>query len=225
MGAIAFTNELWAWPLDYDKNGDVSEEEQLRYSDEMLQGEGFTPWRPFRHPVYGEIEIGGWNQFTGRIPPAPFLEEMCQRNCLFTLYHAEMMPEIKITEARARPLGGDLVRLEATVANLGFMDSAPEEARQSKTVPPVIVELETPAGIEVLAGGEAEEFSDAVDQQVERTPGARGKNPRRLELPVLRGQERQLYRWLLRRPPGARGTVVVRVTSRKGGNDRREVGF
>lgn len=96
MGAIAFTNELWAWPIDYDKNGSVSEEEQLRYNDEVLQGEGFTPWRPFKHPVYGEIEIGGWNQFTGRIPPAPFLEEMCQRNCLFTLFHAEMMKVIGI---------------------------------------------------------------------------------------------------------------------------------
>jgi len=73
-GAPSFLIELWGIPADYDNDGRVSQKEGLRWVDEELDGEGWVDWKPFNHPQFGEIEIGGsYAKFMRRTPPGRYL--------------------------------------------------------------------------------------------------------------------------------------------------------
>lgn len=47
---------------DYDKDGQVTEVEQLKWNDEEMGGKIFLDWKPFEHPQLGKVEIGGFTR-------------------------------------------------------------------------------------------------------------------------------------------------------------------
>ncbi len=49
--------------------GDMADRERLKYNDNLTQGELYKPWKPFKHPAYGDIEIGGWVKMSSRLGP------------------------------------------------------------------------------------------------------------------------------------------------------------
>src|SRR5205814_9575796 len=67
LGIFSFTNELWnnnqllgtpGGPGQTRPPG-AGEADQLFASDRLLFGADYVPWKPFKHPMYGDIEIGG----------------------------------------------------------------------------------------------------------------------------------------------------------------------
>jgi hypothetical protein len=68
----------------------------LKFSDYVAQGEMFVDWKPFNHPVYGEIEIGGWVKMSSRLPQLFMLPELVHRNAAVVLLAAENTPEISM---------------------------------------------------------------------------------------------------------------------------------
>ena len=67
LGVISFTNELWTRRGYYPQNpGGPSQKERLDFSDFVMFGQTHVPWKKFNHPVYGEVELGGWRKMTGR---------------------------------------------------------------------------------------------------------------------------------------------------------------
>ncbi|MFB6368588.1 MAG: hypothetical protein ABEJ00_03150, partial [Gemmatimonadota bacterium] len=63
FGVLAFANEIYDMGRDYDGDGEITEAEQLRYSDEVMDGYAWRPFRPYDHPQLGQLEIGGWRKF------------------------------------------------------------------------------------------------------------------------------------------------------------------
>ena len=60
---------------DYNGDGNIDQTEMLRWDDEENDGLGFFEWKPAKHPVYGDIEIGGFDpKFFSQNPPAKHLE-------------------------------------------------------------------------------------------------------------------------------------------------------
>lgn len=137
LGVFAFTTELWsigtAAGLTVDDYYGFfkarSEDDELAilaWNDRVLDGAGFSPWRPFAHPQLGPVEIGGWRTlYTWSNPPPRLLPEVVAPQCRFTLEQAALGPrlELKLEEAIVGVAegGGALRKLTATVENRGWL--------------------------------------------------------------------------------------------------------
>jgi len=70
--------------------------ERQQFNDHLMMGEMFVEWRPFDHPTYGEIEIGGWKPFTVRMSPGFMLPETVHRNAMFVIWTATQLPQLAV---------------------------------------------------------------------------------------------------------------------------------
>ena len=90
---------IWSG-TDLDKDGRVSQSEQLRYNDETMKGEVFKEWKAFNHPTLGKVEIGGWKKFGQNNPLPPALAKEVERNVDFMLMQARSTPLLAITDVQ-----------------------------------------------------------------------------------------------------------------------------
>lgn len=150
FGVLAFANEIFQLGEDDDGDGRIEQHERLRWDDEYQGGEAFKEWEAFDHPQLGEVEIGGWRKFGQNNPFADRLPEEVRRNVEFVLVQARNLPRLEIASVEAVSLGGDIYRVEATVANAGFSPTelAIREA-QGRAVP--VRAAVGGAGVEVLS--------------------------------------------------------------------------
>jgi hypothetical protein len=153
-GILAYTNELWTPNNLYKEGVSPSDEQEAEFLKHVLLGEGVVPWRPFDHPTYGRIEIGGHKKEWGRVPPSFLLEEELHRNMAFTLYHAGAMPRLQISDVNVEPLGGELFKVWVTVENQRMMPTRTAQDVDRRINPPDIearperVELATIGGLD-----------------------------------------------------------------------------
>ena len=170
LGVFSFTNELWndAQMTKADANGGQEQEHML--NDKLLMGAGFVDWAPFEHPLYGQVEIGGFRKDIGRVPPTFLIEEMLHRNALFALEHADQMPRVEIAELEVSDLGGGLRALDVTFRNARLIPTRSARAAQKQLGQPDVFTLEG-AGLQVLAGGfRSDRFRPARIELAEREP-------------------------------------------------------
>lgn len=161
LGIIAFTNELWTGRKYYfkpDEGGDraffggESQKDQMDFNDLLMFGQTFVPWKKIKHPVYGDVELGGWVKMQGRVPPSFLLEDECHRNFAFTIFHAEQLPQVEITDVEAVSLGGGLWRVRADVHNRKLMPTTTAQGAKRRYGPRDFVEIKGD-GVQVVAGG------------------------------------------------------------------------
>ncbi len=153
LGIIAFTNEQWS-------NDRISPDNRLEdevssrhwFSDQLLMGAGFVDWAPFDHPLYGEVEIGGFVKDIGRTPPAFLIEEESHRNAMFCLVHAEAIPEVELRVARIEEVGSGVFAVDVQLENTQAIPTRTARASQRKIGRPDVISF-TGDGIEVLAVG------------------------------------------------------------------------
>ena len=142
-GAIWYGDELWngGRERDYDGDGRVEPIEVLRYCDEQFGGTCFKNWTAYRHPVLGDVEIGGYNpKFFSQNGPPQVMEQWARNQAMFNLYMAQSLPRIEITQATIAPVssGTDTAthELRVTVRNAGRLPTALEMAKRVKIVRP-----------------------------------------------------------------------------------------
>ena len=82
-----------------------------------------VPWRKFRHPQLGEVEIGGMIPLIFNLSPVSRRFDEAEALSRFYRKLAERGPELVWTEAVAEPLGGEFWRIRATVANCGELST------------------------------------------------------------------------------------------------------
>ncbi len=153
LGIISFTNELWTNDrLSPDERVSRSSADRMWFDDNMMQGSGFVDWHPYDHPLYGEIEIGGFKKDVGRVPPSFLIEEMLHRNAMFSLRHARSMPRVSIGEPELTDLGGGVTAVDLVFENLELIPTRSARAADEKIGSPDLFTLEGES-IEVLAGG------------------------------------------------------------------------
>ncbi|MBM3745521.1 MAG: peptidase M14, partial [Acidobacteria bacterium] len=149
-GAIALTNELNGPQQDFDKDGRVTPQETIKFSDLLTHGRMFVNWKPYKHPQYGDIEIGGYRHDTERPPEGFLLEEECHRNAAFVLFHAHHLPRLSLQEPVVTRVRDNVWKLQAAVLNDRAIPSMSDIARQLKLHRPDIATVE---GAKVLASG------------------------------------------------------------------------
>jgi hypothetical protein len=162
-GIISFSNELWnsggqmyQSPLlreqQQDPSSSISGQRSRFFFDDFLEfGDQYVEWAPFDHPQYGEVEMGGWKKYAGRIQPRFMNMELFHRNMAFTLYHADEMPLMAIPEARVEQVSGNVYKVQVDIRNERVIPTITARAMQSRVVRPDILTLD--GNVEVITAG------------------------------------------------------------------------
>ena len=211
LGIFSFTNELWNTgqyrnDARTDFGFDEKSAERLRFDDLLELERQYVPLKPARHPLYGDILLGGFKKTVGRMPPTFLLEELCHRNAMFTLYHASEMPDVRMRPLEVERVSATVFNVTVTLENSGRIPTRSAIASQRKIGLPDTLELTGPRAAAIAGGRLRDRFRGSVDL-VDREPGRL-----RLEDGVP-GKGRVSYRFLVR----GDGEVVVRYVSEKGG--------
>ncbi len=211
-GVFTFTNELFT-PFNYFRDGAEGffgrPEQQERFNQYLLFGQGAVPWQEVDHPQYGRIEVGGLKKNWIRQPPSFLLEEECHRNMAFTLYHADQMPLVEIQSVDLKKLAGNLTQVTAVVANPKLIPTRAAVDLKHKITPPDTVSIRG-KNLNVVAGLWADEpfFDDATIEK---------NHPGRLKVERIPGMGAVYARWLVE----GGGPYTVEVESAKGGRARK----
>ncbi len=210
LGIMSFTNELWNsaqyWGKDRERTGgwySSNTRQGLEFNDSVLLGDVFVDWHPYDHPLYGEIEIGGFKHQHGRVAPSFMIEEMLHRNALFCARHAEEIAEVTIEEPEVTRLSAGLYRVTVDLTNSSVMPSRSAMAANNKIGIPDRLTI-TGDKIQVLAGGV---LRDRFHPE-RMTPVVNQPRTVRLESGVP-GQGRTTVSWIVRGSGAFEGAFVA----------------
>ncbi len=137
---------------EHDYYGGVPSEEKHKFDDIVNQGTMFRDWKKFQHPQLGEIEIGGWKQFTTRIPPKFMLPELVHRNAAMILFTAGHTPSVKLELIEKKSLGDNLYRIRVRVSNERALPTLSALAQRRDLTRKDILKIGG-NGLEVVSGG------------------------------------------------------------------------
>jgi hypothetical protein len=165
---------------------DPKDKALLAWSDKELGGRGFVPWKPFKHPQLGEVEIGGAVPFTDTTPPAAMVEPLLKGQVPWTFEIAAKMARIKLGKAEVKPLGGGVYSVEVWLENAGYLPYPTAMGRRNNRIIPAIVTIEGP-GVTIVEG------------------------KKRSLVPAIDGLSAQPVRWLVRAEKPVK--VEVRATT------------
>ncbi len=115
-GIYTFSNELWTDFLLYGKDS-RDPRAQYDFDRDLLMQDAFVEWKPYKHPTYGDIEIGGFKKTFGRLHPGFLLESDAHRNMAFSVYHAFHTPKLSVGEIEVKDIGGGLKEVTAIILN------------------------------------------------------------------------------------------------------------
>ncbi len=187
IGAYAFTGELY-WPesesfksleeakaarakekaageedtMSYLEGDNSFERERLKFNDYVAHGELFRPWKPLKHPTYGDIEIGGWVKISTRLCHPFMLKDMVHRNAAAMIFSAQQTPEISMEIFEIKKTGNNVYRVRTRLKNAKAIPTMTHHAQQVKLYPQDTLKV-SGKGIKVIAGGKlTDEYRDNV---------------------------------------------------------------
>ena len=205
-GIVTFSNELWTDFKYFEKR----EERSNRYARPdyefdrlLLFGDAFVPWKAFKHPQYGDIEVGGFKKTFGRAEPGFLVQAEGHRNMAFSLYQMWQLPSVRVDSIAVRPLGDGLTEVTAMVANGRVVPTHTQQDLENKITRPDYVTL---TGGTVIAGYRV--TNPLNGQAVEQA-----RNPTQLEIANISGNANVTVKWVVR----GSGPFTVTVDSEKGG--------
>jgi hypothetical protein len=208
-GALSFTNEMYNPPADFDKNGEVTDEELMKFNDELAVGRQFVDWHPYNHPQYGPVEIGGFKRDVGRVPEGWALEDETHRNNAFALLNAYHLPRLSIGEPVVRKAGDGLWKVEVPVLNDRAIPSMMARAVQSRLTRQDIASV---SGAKVISSGLVNDpYLDKIEIQEHR--------PDRLRVPGVDGLSTRILFFLVQ----GDGDITVNYDSLKGGKISKKI--
>lgn len=162
LGIPSFSNELWNGEQYFtspalkeqqaDPSSPIAPALSRYYFDKYLEfGDEFVEWKPYDHPQFGQVEMGGvWKKYQGRVPPRFMNEELCHRNMAFSLYQAGEMPLIRMGETSVEKIGGDVYRVFADITNPKVTPTIMARAGQNGVVRPDLLLVDGP-NVQVIA--------------------------------------------------------------------------
>jgi hypothetical protein len=142
FGAIWYGDEIWngAKFKDYNGDGVTDQLDMLRWDDEENDSLGFFKWKPAKHPVYGDIEIGGFNpKFFLQNPPSKHLETWAGKEAMFNVEMIKYLPElvwenINVKKVKSYKADSADYELKISYKNTGKLPTALKQAHLVKIV-------------------------------------------------------------------------------------------
>jgi hypothetical protein len=200
MGCFVYSNELWnSYLMFYD----TTKTDQFEFDKLLLFEDAFIPWQKVTHPVYGDIEVGGFNKNFGRLHPGFMLETDAHRNAAFCIYNAFQSPKLEINNIKVSKLPGGLTEITATVENTRMLPTHSASNMKFKIDPPDYVYLE---GGDPIAGMIVINKDMNINEEQK-------KNPQRMEIKNIPGYEHIDLKWIVK----SGNKFTIKVESVKGG--------
>jgi hypothetical protein len=194
----------------YFRENAAQQKELLKFNDNVVQGELYKEWEPYNHPVYGEIEIGGWVKMSSRLPHPFMLQDEVHRVASAVLFTAEQTPEVHMELFENEKISGDLHRLRIRLTNSKAMPSITYKTVKNKLYPKDIITV-SGKDIRVVAGGNIRDrYRDLVSYK-EHKP--------EVQFTQVPGFGYVEYEFLI----AGKGDVTIEYNSRKAGRRVLEV--
>jgi hypothetical protein len=130
----------------------------LSWAEATLKGKGFVPWAPYKHPILGDVEIGGLVPYLKTVPPPEEAEKTILAHASFYIDLMTRLAEVRISEAKAEALEKDLYKITAYVTNPGWFPTSTAQGRKAFTAWPITIRLKTEPGQLLFSGRPIESF-------------------------------------------------------------------
>lgn len=183
LGIMSFSNELWSGSQYFtspelqkqteDPNSPISRTTGSYFFDDHLEfGDEYMDWTEFKHPEYGDVEMGGrWKKTRGRLPPRFMNEELCHRNMAFTLYQADEMPKMEAGEIVVKKLGGNTYQVWVDFTNPKVTPTITERAAANNVVRPDLITLDGKVDIisaSWISNKETQKYQNQVTELIDQ---------------------------------------------------------
>lgn len=187
------------------KNNNRWENDEFNEFDKLLLfGDAYVDWKPFNHPQFGEIEIGGSKKNYIRNHPGFMLEEDIHRNMAFALYNAYQTPKLEVIDVKVEPLEGNLNSVTATIFNSRIMPTHSDFDLRNKISAPNYITLSHP---KVISGLLVENKDLNLVQEQKNSKET-------IEIPKIEGMNKVTVQWIV---SGAVQNNKIIINSVKGG--------
>jgi Zinc carboxypeptidase len=133
-------------------SGGMVDRERLKFSDNLAGGELYKTWKAFKHPTYGDIEIGGWVKMSSRLSAPFMIKDLVHRNAMSVVFSAKHVPEVGLEITEVKPAGKDLYRVRTRLVNPRAIPSMSYLAQRNNLYPKDTLRVTGPSA-KVLAGG------------------------------------------------------------------------
>jgi Zinc carboxypeptidase len=211
LGVYAWTTEFWDAIHAATGNrsntliwytGPTPDEELAVASWSDQHGEYYVPWRPFDHPQLGPVEIGGADSFrVWTNAPAPLLEDEVRGHASFAVFQALASPKLEIVHTAVTALGDGTWRVEAGLANTGWLPTAvTARAVKERLVRPIAAELGLPEGASVIGTANRQQLGQLEGRSAYRLNGGAFNDGT---------PDRVLATWLVRAEAGSTVEIVA----------------
>jgi len=137
------------------EGADPKEKALLNFSDKELGGKGFVNWKSFKHPEFGEVEIGGPVPFTANTPPQGKINSLIKPQVPWLLELVKKLPKIKIAETKVKSLGSGIYQVNVWLENTGFLPFPTAMGIRNRRIPPVTATLK-PGDYKIISGKKRE---------------------------------------------------------------------
>ncbi len=154
-GAVAGPGAGDAKPADEDAV------EWLAYLDTMRGGQGFVAWHEVDHPLFGRVEIGGFDPLVRWNPPQSELDGIAEKQLAFVAGLVERLPKVDVAVPTVTKLSDGLWRVETSVSNGGRLPTVSKMGRVTRTASPIVVRISTP--VEKIVSGQRVRLIDGLD--------------------------------------------------------------
>ncbi len=180
----------------------ISDRERIKFNDHLAQGELYKPWAPFKHPTYGDIEIGGWVKMSSRLSAPFMIKDLVHRNAMVVLFSAKHLPEVGLEVTEVKSVGRNLTRVRTRLTNSRAVPTMSYLAQKVDLYPEDMLRV---TGAKVVAGGVlTDPFRDRVTYKKHRPE---------IQFLVVPGFGKIEHQFLVE----GRGEIKISYTSRHGG--------
>ena len=224
IGSYSFVGELYmgeaetfdGTPMRKEAEASMFEEspgtdrQRLQFNDRVTQGELYREWKPYKHPLYGDIEIGGWVKMSSRLPHPFMLQDLVHRNASSVIFTAMNTPRVKMDAFEVKELGNNLWRIRVRLVNEGVMPSVTYLTVKHKLYPLDMLSLNG-SGAKVVSGGKITDLYMDLVEYKEYKP--------EIQFCQVPGQGKVEYQFLV----NGKGTVDIKYESRKAGTISQSV--
>ncbi len=102
---------------------------------------GFVPWKPFRHPQLGLVEIGGFAPFARTNPPATAIPDLVPGQTAFWMYLLKSLPHIEVQNLQVKKKGDRVYKISLVIRNAGKFPTSTAHGAKTRLVRPVLVKI------------------------------------------------------------------------------------
>jgi hypothetical protein len=188
--------------VNFFGSSDISE--NLKFNDHLAHGSLYKNWKKYKHPLYGDIEIGGFIKFSTRLPHPFMLEDMVHRNASAVIYSAKQTPEIKMEIFEKKKIQSGLYKIRIRLENSKAIPTMTFKAKRDKLYPQDILKIKG-KDIKILAGGKLlNKYRDQVSYKKYRPE---------IQFLVVPGYGKVEFQFIL----SGKGPIKITYNSRHGG--------